>query len=179
MNEQRSKEGTSNTTYDLAASVSFISMTFFQTYFDGDQQNSPKRDFLPILPSLLQKTMQMVNKNTIIHDNDYYPERVSVVALWGINYLKAAYHLNQRVKTTIRPLLLALPAQGFSTNHFFLQIKQEPSNNLLLDYFYITTDATKFALHAAPIKKGKNQTQIQKVMESMMTNAGKAIKNRV
>ncbi len=54
------------------------------------------------------------------------------MALWGINHLKAAYHLNQRVKTAIRPLLLALPARGNSTNKLFLQVKHERSINLLL-----------------------------------------------
>jgi len=180
-------------------------MAFFQSYFDGDQFNSPNKIAYLFLP-LFRKNYSDDERQTIIKDNDHHTENVSVVALSGLNNLNAVVNLNQGTKTTIRHLLLAIPAQT-STNKLFMQIERQPSNQWLLCCFY-TTDAANVSLRlesleillkryvktddysvlftspdhslqfngqAAPVKKGRSQKIIQETPENTITYARTAM----
>jgi hypothetical protein len=57
-------------------------MNFFQTFFDGDQQNSPNKLSYLFFP-LFRKNYSDDERKTIIQDNDHYTEGVSIVALPG------------------------------------------------------------------------------------------------
>jgi hypothetical protein len=105
-------------------------MAFFQNYFDGDLFNSLNKLAYLFLP-LYRKNYSEDKCLTIIKDNDHYTENVSVIALSGLNDLNTLVNLNQGTKTTIRHLLLAVPAQT-STNKLFLQIECQPLNQWLL-----------------------------------------------
>ena len=181
-------------------------MAFFQSYFDGDQFNSPNKIAYLFLP-LFRKNYSDDERLTIIKDNDHYTEGVSVVAMTGLNDLETVINLTQGTRTTIRHLLLAVPAHT-STNKLFLQVERQPSNQWLLCCFY-TTDATNVSLRlgalesllkryvivedypklfstadftlrfngqAAPIKKGRSHKIIQEAPESTMAYAKTAFK---
>ncbi len=180
-------------------------MAFFQSYFDGDQLNSPNKIAYLFLP-LFRKNYSDDERQTIIKDNDHHTENVSVVALSGLNNLNTVVNLIQETKTTIRHLLLAIPAQT-STNKLFMQIECQPSNQWLLCCFY-TTDAANVSLRlgslenlfkryvkiddypvlftspdyslqfngqAAPVKKGRSQKLIQETPENTITYARTAM----
>jgi hypothetical protein len=124
-------------------------LSFFQSFFDGDKLTSPNKLAYLFFP-LYRKNYTDEERLTIIKDNDHHTEGVSVVALFGLNDLNSAVHLNQGTKTTIRHLLLAIPAQT-STNKLFLQIERQPSNQWFLCCFY-TTDATKVTLRLGALE---------------------------
>jgi hypothetical protein len=126
-----------------------MGMAFFQNYFDGDKFNSPNKLAYLFLP-LYRKNYSDDERLTIIKDNDHHTENVSVVALSGLNNLNTVVNLNQGTKTTIRHLLLAIPAQT-STNKLFMQIERQPSNQWLLCCFY-TTDATNVTLRLGSLE---------------------------
>jgi hypothetical protein len=124
-------------------------MAFFQSYFDGDQFNPPNK-LAYLFLSLFRKNYSDDERLTIIKDNDHHTENVSIVALSGLNNLNTVVNLNQGTKTTIRHLLLAIPAQT-STNKLFMQIERQPSNQWLLCCFY-TTDAANVSLRLGSLE---------------------------
>jgi hypothetical protein len=119
-------------------------MKFFQTFFNGDQQNSPNKLSYLFFP-LFRKNYSDDERKTIIQDNDHHTEGVSVVALAGLQDLNGVVELNQGIKISIRHLLLAVPAQGTSTGKLFVQVERQPTNHWLLCCFH-TVDATKVTL---------------------------------
>jgi hypothetical protein len=125
-------------------------MKLFQTYFDGDQQHSPNKINYLFSP-LFRKTYSDDKRKTIIQDNNHHTEGVSVVALTGLNDLNMVIDLNQGIKTTIRHLLLVVPAQGTRTNKLFLQIERQPTNQWLLCCFY-SDDATEVTLRLSSLE---------------------------
>ncbi len=124
-------------------------LSFFQSFFDGDKLTSPNKLAYLFFP-LYRKNYTDEECLMIIKENDHHTEGVSVVALYGLNDLNSVVHLNQGMKTTIRHLLLAVPAQT-STNKLFLQIERQPSNQWFLYCFY-TTDATKVTLRLGALE---------------------------
>jgi hypothetical protein len=108
-----------------------VGMKFFQTYFDGDQQNSPNKLSYLFFP-LYWKNYLDDECKTIIQDNDHHTEGVSVVALTGLQDLNTVVELNQGIKTSVCHLLLAVPAQGTSTGKLFIQVERQPTNHWLL-----------------------------------------------
>ncbi len=111
-----------------------LGMEFFQTFFDSNLQNSPNKINYPFFP-LYHKNYSDDERKTIIQDNDHYTEGVSVVAVTGLNDLNTIIELNQGIKTIIQHLLLAVPAQGTSTNKLFIQVEEQPTNHWLLCCF--------------------------------------------
>ena len=126
-----------------------IGLTFLQKFFDGDLYHSPNKIAYLFFP-LYRKNYSDDERLTIIKDNDHFTEGVSVVALSGLNDLNTVVHLKQGMTTTIRHLLLAIPAQT-SVNKLFLQIERQPSNHWLLCCFY-STDATKVSLRLGALE---------------------------
>jgi hypothetical protein len=122
-----------------------VGMKFFQTYFNGDQQNSPNKLSNLFFP-LYRRNYSDDERKTIIHDNDHHTEGVSIVALTGLQDLNTIVELNQGIKTSIRHHLLAVPAQGTSTGKLFIQVERQPTNHWLLCCFY-TVDTTKVTLY--------------------------------
>lgn len=102
-------------------------------------------------PPLFRKTYSDDKRKTIIQDNNHHTEGVSVVALTGLNDLNMVIDLNQGIKTTIRHLLLAVPAQGTRTNKLFLQIERQPTDQWLLCCFY-SDDATEATLRLSSLE---------------------------
>lgn len=120
-----------------------IGLNFFQKFFDGDTYDSPNKLAYLFLP-LFRKNYSDDERLTIIKDNDHYTEGVSVVAMTGLNDLETVINLTQGTRTSIRHLLLAVPAHT-SINKLFLQVERQPSNQWLLCCFY-TTDMTNISL---------------------------------
>jgi hypothetical protein len=127
-----------------------VGMNFFQTFFNSDQQNSPNKLSHLFFP-LFRKNYSYDECKTFIQDNDHHTEGVSVVALTGLQDLNDVVELNQGIKTTIRHLLLAVPAQGTSTGKLFVQIERQPTNHWFLCCFY-TIDATKVTLRLSALE---------------------------
>jgi hypothetical protein len=160
------------TTYVLMVDVDRpsieIGMRFFQTYFDGDQQNSPNKINYLFFP-LFRKTYSDEERKTIIQDNNHHIEGVSVVALSGLSDLNTVIDLNQGIKTTIRHLLLAVPAQGTRTNKLFLQVERQPTNQWFLCCFH-STDATRVTLRLSSLetllKRYVKQSEHQKLFST-------------
>ncbi len=144
------------------------SLKFFQTYFDGDQQNSSNKINYLFFP-LFRKSYSDEERKTIIQDNNHHTDGVSIVALTGLNDLNTIIDLNQRIKTTIRHLLLAIPAPGTRTNKLFLQVERQPTNQWLLCCFN-STDATKVTLRLSSLetllKRYVKQSEHQKLFTS-------------
>jgi hypothetical protein len=59
-------------------------MNFFQTYFDGDQTNSPNKISYIFFP-LYRKNYSDNKRQTIIQDSDHHTEGINVVAVTGLN----------------------------------------------------------------------------------------------
>ena len=125
-------------------------MRFFQSFFNGDQQNSPNKLCYLFFP-LFRKNYSDGERQTIIHDNDHHTEGVNVVAMTGLQDLNAVVELNQGIKTSIRHLLLAVPAQGTSKGKLFIQVECQPTNHWLLCCFH-TVDATKVTLRLSALE---------------------------
>jgi hypothetical protein len=99
---------------------------FFQAFFDGDQQNPPNKISYLFFP-LYHKNYSDEERKTIVQDNDHYT---------GLNALNTVIELKQGIKISIRHLLLAIPAQGISTNKLFLQVERQPADQWLLCCFH-------------------------------------------
>jgi hypothetical protein len=126
-----------------------IGLKFLQKFFDGDLYHSPNKIAYLFFP-LYRKNYSDDERLTIIKDNDHFTEGVSIVALSGLNDLNTVVHLNQGTTTTIRHLLLAIPAQT-SVNKLFLHIERQPSNHWLLCCVY-SMDATKVSLRLGTLE---------------------------
>ena len=125
-------------------------MKFFQDFFDGDLKNSPNGLQYMFLP-LYKKTYSEDERLQIIKDNDHHTEGVSVVALSGLNHLDNIVQLQQGSTTTIRNLLLAVPAPRTSNKKLFLQVERQAGNSWLLCCFY-TTDSTEVTLRLGSLE---------------------------
>jgi hypothetical protein len=161
-----------NSTYVLMVDVdrpsNEVGMKFFQDFFDGDAKNSPIKLAYLFLP-LYRKTYTEEERKCIIKDNEHHTEGVSVVAMSGLNDLNTVIQLTQGVSTTIRHLLLAVPASGTSTNKLFQQIERQAGNDWLICCFP-TVDTTKITLRLssleASLKKYVDQTDHDKLFSS-------------
>lgn len=127
-----------------------IGMKFFQEFYDGDSKNSPNMLSYLFLP-LYRKTYSDEERRNIIKDNDHHTEGVSVVALSGLHDLNTPVTLQQGISTSIRHLLLAIPAQGTSTGKLFLQIERQAGNEWLLCCFN-TTDSVAVTLRLSSLE---------------------------
>jgi hypothetical protein len=128
-----------------------IGMQFFQSYFDGNLQNSPNKINYLFFP-LYRKSYSEDERKTIICDNIHHTDVVNVVAMTGLKDLATVVNLNQGIQTTIRHLLLVIPTQGTRTNKLFLQIERQPTNQWLLCCFY-TNDTTRVTLCLSSLEK--------------------------
>ncbi len=72
------------------------------------------------------------------------------MALSSLRDLNSLVTLRQEISTSIRHLLLAIPAQGTSTSKLFLQIERQAGNDWLLCCFS-TTDSTAVTLRLSSL----------------------------
>jgi len=78
----------------------------------------------------------------IIADHEHQVGNNSVVAIKGLHPLESTVKLINGVYTTIRPLLLSMPAQGTTTGKLFIQVERQLDNDWLLCCLH-TVDAVK------------------------------------
>ena len=81
----------------------------------------------------------------IVMDHEHHLGNDSVVTLQGLKPLKTIIELNNGTHTTIRNLLLSIPATGTQMNKLFVQVERQANNNWLLCCFY-TQDAAKVTI---------------------------------
>jgi hypothetical protein len=118
---------------------------------------------------LYKKTYTDNERRNIIQDNDHHTEGVMVVALTGLQNLNSIVQLNQGIKTSIRNLLLAIPAQGTTTGKLFLQVERQPTNDWLICCFP-TVDAAKVTLRLSglesSLKKYIKNEELEKLFKT-------------
>jgi len=85
---------------------------------------------------LLRKSYTDEERNRIITDHTHYTEKDSVVALRGLQDLETVITLHNGMNTTIRKLLLCIPAAGTTTGHLFIQIEKQSTTDWLLCCFH-------------------------------------------
>jgi hypothetical protein len=110
-------------------------MLFFQQHYNGDQANSPN-DLTYMFFPLLRKSYTDEERNRIIADHTHYTEKDSVVALRGLQDLETVITLHNGMNTTIRKLLLSIPAVGTTTGQLFVQIEKQSTTDWLLCCFH-------------------------------------------
>jgi hypothetical protein len=116
-------------------------LIFFQSEYNGEAPNSPN-DIPYMFSPLLHKSYMDDERNRIITDHAHFTGRDSVVALRGLQDLETVIALHNGVHTTIRRLLLSIPAAGATTGHLFIQIEKQSMNDWLLCCFH-SADAAK------------------------------------
>lgn len=117
------------------------SMKFFQDWFNGTAANSPNN--IPyIFWPLYRKSYEEGDRARIIADHEYQVGHNSVVAVKGLQPLENVVKLVNGVYTTIRRLLLSIPAQGTVTGKLFIQVERQLSCDWLLCCFH-TQDEDK------------------------------------
>jgi len=116
-------------------------LQFFQRWFNGMASNSPNNIAYMFWP-LYKKTYSDTDRLKIIVDHHHYIGTDSVVAMKGLHPLETVVCLINGVHTTIRRLLLSMPAQGTATGKLFLQVERQLTNEWLLCCFY-TQDSEK------------------------------------
>jgi len=121
-----------------------VGLQFFQTYYNGKQRFSPNCIDYLFLP-LYKKSYTEQDRTKIITDHDYHIGTNSIVAIKGLQPLDNLIKLVSGVHTTIRKLLLSIPAPNTISGHLFLQIERQPVENWILCCFY-SSDAPKVTL---------------------------------
>ncbi len=116
-------------------------MHFFQLWFNGTKPNS-LNDIPYMYWPLYKKSYDDVDRLKIILDHHQFVGTDSVVALKGLHPLDTLVKLVNGVHTSIRRLLLSVPAQGTTTGKLFVQIKRKLTSEWLLCCFD-TQDASK------------------------------------
>jgi hypothetical protein len=111
-----------------------IGLQFFQHWFNGTASNSPNNIAYMFWP-LYKKTYSDTDRLKIIVDHHHYIGTDSVVAMKGLHPLETVVCLINGVHTTIRRLLLSMPAQGTATGKLFLQVERQLTNEWLLCSF--------------------------------------------
>ncbi len=117
----------------------------------------------------------------IIKNNDHHTEGVNIIAITGLNDLETIIQLQQWTETSIRNLLLAIPAPRTTTKKLFLQVEQQANNSWLLCCYY-STDSTEVTVRTLtfngqviPLKKGKTKYINQKVPGETASHAHRAM----
>ncbi len=105
-----------------------VGLQFFQTYYNGKQRFSPNCIDYLFLP-LYKKSYTEQDRTKIITDHDYHIGTNSIVAIKGLQPLDNLIKLVSGVHTTIRKLLLSIPAPNTISGHLFLQIERQPVEN--------------------------------------------------
>jgi hypothetical protein len=127
-----------------------IGLQFFQTWYNGLQINS--HNCLPYLfLPMHKKTYTDVERVKIITDHEHHLGTDSVVAIKGLHPLDTLVKLVNGVHTTIRRLLLSVPAANTMTGKLFVQIERQPVPNWMLCCFH-SRDATKVTLKLATLE---------------------------
>ncbi len=125
-------------------------MLFFQQHYKGDQANSPN-DLTYMFFPLLRKSYTDEERNRIITDHTHYTEKDSVVALRGLQDLETVIPLHNGINTTIRKLLLSIPAVGTTTGQLFVQIEKQSTTDWLLCCFH-SQDSAKVTVRLSQLE---------------------------
>jgi hypothetical protein len=121
-----------------------VGINFYQYWFQGEEPYSPNGIACLFLP-LYKKSYTDEERMKIVMDHEHHLGNDSVVTLQGLKPLKTIIELNNGTHTTIRNLLLSIPATGTQMNKLFVQVERQANNNWLLCCFY-TQDAAKVTI---------------------------------
>jgi hypothetical protein len=128
-----------------------VGLQFFQTWYNGKLKNSPNCIEYLFLP-LYKKFYTDDERLQIIADHHHHIGNDSVVALKGLKPLDDIVQLVNGVHTTIRKLLLSLPAANTIPGKLFIQIERQPVENWLLCCFY-SSDTAKITNKLASLQE--------------------------
>lgn len=123
---------------------------FFQAWYNGKLKNSPNCIEYLFLP-LYKKFYTEDERLKIITDHHHHLGKDSVVAIKGLKSLESVVKLVSGVHTTIRKLLLSVPAPNTTSGKLFIQVERQPVENWLLCCFY-ASDATKITPKLASLE---------------------------
>jgi hypothetical protein len=128
-----------------------IGHNYFSKYFDGETPTSPNN--IPYLYLPLHWKQYTDNKRLqIITDNEHHAGNSSVVALQGIQDIDTVVKLANGINTTIRKLLLSIPADGTSKGKLFVQIEKQANHAWKLCCFP-SIDAAKVTIQLNTLKE--------------------------
>jgi hypothetical protein len=122
---------------------------FFQQWFNGTAPNSPN-NIVYIFWLLYKKSYSDVDHLKIIIDHHHHIGIESILAMTGLQPLETVIKLVNGICTTIRQLLLSIPAPGTTTGKLFLQVERQLTNNWILCCFD-TQDADTVNLHLSSL----------------------------
>lgn len=127
-----------------------LGLQFFQRWFNGSAPNSPNNIAYMFWP-LYRKTYSKEDRLHIIIDHLHHLGTDSVVAIKGLHPLETLIQLINGVHTTIRRLLLSMPAPGTATGKIFTQVERQLTSYWFLGCFQ-TSDAEKVTLRLSTLK---------------------------
>jgi len=111
-----------------------LGMKFFQQWYNGELSNSPNNLPYMFWP-LFKKNYTDEERLRIITDNDHHIGSNSVIGLTGLQPLDSLVQLVNGKHTTIRRLLLSIPAAGTVTGQLFTQVERQTTNDWILCCF--------------------------------------------
>jgi hypothetical protein len=106
---------------------------------------------------LYRKSYDEADCLRIIVDHHHHLGNDSVVAVKGFHPLETVVKLVNGIHTTIRRLLLSMPAHGTVTGKLFLQIERQLSNDWLLCCFY-SLDAEKVSSRLGSLEESLKES---------------------
>lgn len=128
-----------------------LGIRFFQQWYNGTLKNSPNNLPYMFWP-LFKKTYSDEERLKIIIDNAYHISTDSVIGVTGLHPLDSIVQLINGTYTTIRKLLLSIPASGTVTGQLFLQVERQTTNDWLLCCFY-QQDTSKVTLRLGTLEE--------------------------
>jgi hypothetical protein len=124
-----------------------VGIKFFQQWYNGELSNSPNN--LPYMFWPLSKKNYMDKERLrIIH----HVGSDSVIGLTGLQPLDSLVQLVNGKHTTIRRLLLSIPAAGTATGQLFMQVECQTTNDWILCCFQ-HQDTSKVILHLGSLEE--------------------------
>jgi hypothetical protein len=127
-----------------------LGIQFFQTWYSGNKRYSPNCINYLFMP-MYRKFYTETERLKIIADHEHHIGTNSVVAMKGLHSLDTLVKLANGIHTTIRRLLLSIPAPNTTTGQLFIQVERQPVENWMLCCFY-TQDAARVTLKLASLE---------------------------
>jgi hypothetical protein len=121
-----------------------LGIRFFQQWYNGTLTSSPN-DLPYMFWPLFKKTYSDEERHKIIIDNAHHIGTDNVVGITGLHPLDSLVQLVNGTYTSIRKLLLSIPASGTVTGQLFIQVERQNTNDWLLCCYY-QQDTSKVTL---------------------------------
>jgi len=145
-----------------------LGIRFFQQWYNGSLTNTPNELPYMFWP-LYKKTYSEEERMKIINDNAHHIGADNVIGITGLQPIDSLVQLVNGTYTTIRKLLLSIPAPGTVTGQLFLQVERQSANDWLLCCFH-QQDASKVTLRLGTLeeslRKCTHATSIPKLFTS-------------